>query len=494
MYITVYEGAPGSRKTLTLLDKLAITPGRYLVAFPRTPLIDEQADYCRHKARELGTLPFIVSYHSKQPSHRRQVGRQIEKALKANAGLSHVVMMITHSALLDLDPRLVAGWHIAIDENLDGSVVSGTFRASASWSVLERHYRLDALPGGRVWQALPRDGAPRLTRQQIAAEGSNVLTRFHTYASNPHRAVFVDVGDWQDAQVARREVRWWSIWTPLMLDQCASVTFTAAGYFESLPCRAAKWLSGGAINYAPIDLGAGKPRASPRVRIHFYTAGHVGSTAWWQTDDGNRCLVQVSRHQEDIGGPGYWSCNEDIRAVFRNRFPGTQCQPKQAGTNSLIEEKSCLYIYSSKPQADDAPIIDLLGLNRDDIRRAREFEDIRQFVMRGAIRRPDYDGAYDIYLYDFAQAEDLAGYLRRIGITDVETVPVNGADIMDVVRLDAWTSKKKAPLSREEKRERNKLSQQKRRAKVRADDEANGVVVRKRGRPKDRPVDPGAAP
>lgn len=484
MYITVYEGAPGIGKTLTLLEKFTVMPGRYLVAFPRTPLIDEQAEYCRHKARELGARPFIVSYHSKQPSHRRQVGRQIEKALKANAGLSHVVMMITHSALLDLDPRLLAGWHVAIDENLDGSVASGTFRASASWSVLERHYRLDPLPGGRIWQALPRDDAPRLTRQQIAAEGSNGLTRFHTYASNPHRAVFVDVGDWQDAQVARREVRWWSIWTPLVLDQCASVTFTAAGYFESLPCRAAKWLSRGAINYDPIDLGAGKPRASPRVRIHFYTAGHVGSTAWWETDDGIACLVQVSDHQKLIGGPGYWSSNEAIRLAFCKRFPGEWCPPKQAGTNSLIDHTSCLYIYSAKPQMDDAPIIDLLGLNRDDIRRAREFEDIRQFVMRGAIRRPDYDGAYDIYLYDFAQAEDLAGYLRRIGISDVETVPVNEAKIMDVVRPGAETSEKKTPLSREEKRERNKLSQQKRRAKARADYEANGVVVRGRGRPK----------
>ena len=47
------------------------------------------------------------------------------------------------------------------------------------------------------------------------------------------------------------------------------------------------------------------------------------------------------------------------------------------------------------------------------------------------VSRTDFVGPYDIYLYDFAQAEDLAGYLRRIGITDVETVPVKEADIMD---------------------------------------------------------------
>jgi len=128
-------------------------------------------------------------------------------------------------------------------------------------------------------------------------------------------------------------------------------------------------------------------------------------------------------------------------------------------------------------------IIDLLGLDRDAIRRAREFEDIRQFVMRGAIRRPDYAGTYDIHLYDLAQAQDLEAYLRGIGIADLELVPVVEAGIMDVVRSGSAPVAQKAPLSREEKRKRNTASQQKRRAEARADEEAKGIV-RKRGRPR----------
>ena len=487
MHITVYQGAPGSRKTLTFLDRALDNPGLYLVAFPRNALIDEQAAYCTKKAAQIGAAPSIVPIHTDQSCHRGQVGRRIKKALEAEAGQSHVVMMISHAALLGLDPALLAGWHVAIDENLDGSVGCGTFKASTSWSVLERHYRLDPLPGGQTWEVVPRDDVAPLTRKAITAEGKNGLSAFLTYASQPRRSVFVDVGDWRDAQLGR-PVRWWSIWTPLILNRCAAVTLIGAGYFQSIPYYASEWLAPGAITYTVKDLSASVQRASPCVRIHYYTRGHVGSTSWWECDAGNDCLVQVSRHQERIGGTGYWSSNEAIRLVFRSRFPGEWCPPKQAGTNALIAKTGCMYIYSAKPQMDDAPIIDLLGLDRDAVRRAREFEDIRQFALRGAIRRPDYAGTYDIYLYDLAQAQDLEAYLRGIGIADLELVPVVEARIMDVVRPGSAAVAQKAPLSREERQKRNTASQKEKRAKVRAEEKAKGIE-RKRGRPRKPPVD-----
>lgn len=490
MHITVYQGAPGSRKTLTFLDTALDSPDRYLVAFPRNALIDEQADYCRRRAAQIGATPSIIPIHTDQSCHRGQVGRRIEEALEAKAGQSHVVMMVSHAALITLNPALLAGWHVAIDENLDNSVVCGIFKATTSWSVLDRQFLLDPLPGGQTWEAVPRDDVAALTRKAITAEGKNGLSAFLTHAAQPRRSVFVDVGDWRDAQLGR-PVRWWSIWTPHVLNRCAAVTLIGAGYFQSIPYYASEWLAPGAITYTVNDLSASVQRASPRVRIHYYTRGHVGSTTWWETDEGHHCLLQVSDHQKLIGGAGYWSSNEAIRLVFRGRFPGEWCSPKQAGTNALIAKTGCMYIYSAKPQLDDAPIIDLLGLDRDDIRRAREFEDIRQFVLRGALRRPDYAGDYDIYLYDLVQAQDLEAYLRGIGITDLEVVPVVEAGIMDVVRPGSAAIAPKTPLSADDRQKRNTASQQKRRAKARADDEANGIV-RTRGRPRKPPVDLGA--
>lgn len=482
MDITVYEGSPGSRKTLTLLDTIVSDPGRYVIAFPRTELIEEQAEYCRQKAREHNTLLSIVKHHSKQPGSRGDVGRQVEDTLKAKADQAHVLLMITHAALLELDPALLAGWHVAVDENLDASVVSGSFVAAASWSVLERHFCLEPVAGSRIWQAVANEDAPMLTRREITAEGEGELQRFLNYARNPRRTVFVDIGDWEDARSGRK-VGWWSIWTPLVLDRCASVTFTAAGFFESLPYRATRWLAADALKINRVDMGAGLARARARVRVHYYTR-HAGSTEWWKTDQGSRCLVRISEHQARIGGVGYWSCNPEIWTFFCHRFAGTHCKPRQAGTNSLIEHTSSLLIYSAKAQAGDAPIMDLLGLDRNDVRRAREFEDVRQFCMRGAIRRPDFDGEYDVFLYDQAQAEDLAEYLLKIGIVDVEVGPVEGLDIMDVVRPGVVVFEKKVPLTDDEKRIRNAECQRQRRAQIKAQEAAKGIERRRRGRPK----------
>jgi hypothetical protein len=481
MDITVYEGPPGSRKTLTLLDAIVSTSGRHIIAFPRTELIDEQAAYCASKAVELGTRPSIVARHSKQDSKRGQIVRQIEDTLRAKAAEDHVLLMITHASLLELDPQLLVGWHVAVDENLDASVVSGKFVAAASWSVLARHFQLEPVPGARVWQVIPRDDAAALTRREIAAEGEGDLQRFLTNARNPRRAVFVDIGDWKDARSGRK-IGWWSIWTPLVLDQCTSVTFTAAGFFDSLPYRATEWLAADALNITRVNMGVGLARACPRVRVHYYTR-HAGSTEWWKTDQGSRCLVRISEHQARIGGVGYWSSNSEIRTFFCHRFDGVECKPRQAGTNSLIEHRSCLFIYSSKAQAGDGPVMELLGLDRHDIRRAREFEDVRQFSMRGAIRRPDFAGDYDVYLYDQAQAEDLAAYLRQIGILNVEIVPVEDAGIMEEERPSAVPFETKVPLTDREKQDRNTENQRRRRANIKAQEEAQGMVRRRRGRP-----------
>ena len=66
---------------------------------------------------------------------------------------------------------------------------------------------------------------------------------------------------------------------------------------------------------------------------------------------------------------------------------------------------------------------------------AREYEDIRQFVLRGAPRDPGFCDLYDVYLYSRDQAEMLQRYLIENGIAaEVVLVPVDEAGIMDVVR------------------------------------------------------------
>lgn len=77
--------------------------------------------------------------------------------------------------------------------------------------------------------------------------------------------------------------------------------------------------------------------------------------------------------------------------------------------------------------------------------------DARVDIIR--VSRPDFIGCYDIYLYDFDQAEGLADYLRRIGIIDVETVPVDEARRMHCAEERAakeqrWPQRSRLRLTR----------------------------------------------
>jgi len=237
---------------------------------------------------------------------------------------------------------------------------------------------------------------------------------------------------------------------------------TGAGFFNSLAYHATQWLHDGAITFEEVNIGQRVQRTGrPKVTIFFYTR-QEGTTVWWRTHEGSRCIVQISRWLEQIGFDGFWSCNDEIQPYFRHRFPGVTCSPKLAGSNNLIEHTSCAYIYSNKAQDADNAIMEVLDLNRESIKRSRETEDLIQFVMRGAIRRPEFAGSYDVHLYSLDQAEELKRYLVENDIadaSDVAIVPVVDAGIMNVERPVSASSQAKAehsPLTAEERREKKK--------------------------------------
>ncbi len=68
--------------------------------------------------------------------------------------------------------------------------------------------------------------------------------------------------------------------------------------------------------------------------------------------------------------------------------------PKAERTNSLMHHKSCAFIYSSKAFESDKPLINVFGLSLEEIERAREIEDVIQFVFRGDLRNPNSTDDY----------------------------------------------------------------------------------------------------
>ncbi|WP_238222963.1 hypothetical protein [Methylorubrum aminovorans] len=476
-----------------MLDEMIAEPGRYLLCSPRTSLIDEQAVYLRGSAAALDQAVEIIPIHSAQKGQRGDVLRRLRDVVRESAATSrddHRIVIVTHEALLTLDPSTIAGWHVRIDET-PNIIASGSMRIGATWSSLDRHYALEPVEGTAWARVVDRDDVARLDRRQIVEDDATTLNAFRKAASNPNRTTFVDLREWRDAGRSRSPVRWWSMWSFTTLEACASVVMTAASFSDSIAYRSIRKFDAERVEVVEMNVSAGTPRAHPNVLIHHFTRCS-GSTTWWEGDEGSYCLVQISRHLERIGFDGFWAANEAAVPYFRHRFNGTRCQPKQAGTNSLIHHTACSMTYSNKAQNSDAASIEVLGLDNEAIRSAREEEDVFQFVLRGAIRDASYGGTYRVYLHDWHQAEALSRRLCASGITNnIEIVPVVEAEVLDVQRPaskhDRGAGSKIGPealgdrVARKKARDRARGEQ--RRIAAREEKIAAGTY-RRRGRPR----------
>jgi hypothetical protein len=77
--------------------------------------------------------------------------------------------------------------------------------------------------------------------------------------------------------------------------------------------------------------------------------------------------------------------------------------------------------------------------------------------MRGAIRRPEFDGDYDVFVYDLEQAQVVEDYLRRRGVTDdVTLIPEQEVGILDMTRLSRQRSEVQVPPVSAEEQQRIK--------------------------------------
>nr|WP_276557365.1 hypothetical protein [Prosthecomicrobium hirschii] len=453
-------------------------------------MIKEREQDIRRAAKEAGTDPIVVQIHGERGS-RIPVLRELGESAGTYGGQSHVVLLITHEGMMGADLNGFRDWHMVVDEN-PAAIASGSMQVPATATYLAAVYDLEPLSGTKWSRLKLKSKAPRtsdLIRDEFLKQMAVIDKR-----ARSNQGVYVDVADWDSIIGSPRDLHWWSAWTPLELGAFASITIVGAGYYESLGCKAAMAWFGDRIEFVDAKIPSTR-QTSPRVMIHYYTR-HRGSTTFWQSSEGKKCLSAVSNHLLTVKDIGYWASNKDIELCFLNRIPGQHVSPRQEGTNSLIRHQGCAMIYSAKALPGDVPLLEAFGIQRTDIHRAREVEDIIQFTMRGALRDPGYDGTYSVYLYSLDQAEALAAYLAREGIAQAELVPVDEAGIMDVerpkrgpqVKVHDERSKEERARAR---RDADKKRKAQKRALDRAQQELDGAARRGRGRPpKAVPVSP----
>ena len=469
-----------------MIREIAAQKGRYIFATSRINLISERIDDLRRQAAAAGTNPTIRAIHRKA-DNRLPVHVEIEEVASLHQHEEHVVVFITHEGMMGANLDGFAGWHIYIDEN-PAAVSSNAFTVPATATYLESAYDLVPLDGTKWSRLVLKPEAPN----PAAIINDDFLKGLATFDKRARstQGVYLDIDDWAKVKGSGRRLKWWSAWTPAELAAFESVTIAGAGYFHSIGYKATQAWFSDEVRFVAEEVIAPE-RACPRVLIHYFTK-HRGSTAFWQ-GTGLPCLLRVIDHLKQVLDLGYCATNTDIRPYFVGaRLSGEMVSPRQEGTNALMHHESCALIYSSKAVPADGPSLEVFGLTKEDVERAREIEDIIQFVLRGALRRSDFGGEYRMYLYDLHQAKALAAYLEQEGIATVELMPVEEAGIMDVEREKP--GRKQVELdesSQEERKKRRRDADKNRKARNRA---AEREEKRRAGtlRPPGRPVKEGA--
>lgn len=416
MLVEILDGPPGCGKSTTLREDAAKAGGRYLFAYPTIPLLREQAE----AFRATGAFT-VIEAHSKSKGKGAVETRLADAACEiVEAGITNAVVMTTHESFMACDLSPFAGWHFRIDE-APIAAQSGKVRIPVSRELFRAKFDLKPMAQGQWHEVVLRNEADRWTDVANDDLGQPV-SEFIKHASR-RTGAFVDVPSWHV-----RSFNWCALWSPHLLeDIAASFTIAGASYPHSIGAFIAAPHVMSQVRTLPMHR-----TGMPTINIHYFTEGHTGSTKLWRTSGGRAMIVKVCDYlAQNVPDLGFWSGNNVVKELMEHRLAGDMIEAKAQGRNEYRDKTSCAFIFSSKATPDDEPLKSLTGITDAQIERAREEEDILQFVMRGAVRNADFDGDYDIYLYSKGQADDLAAKLDASKVGVVTVIPATAAGILN---------------------------------------------------------------
>jgi hypothetical protein len=427
MDVEVLTGPPGCGKSYDVRQEAIANPGLYLFAYPSIPLLQEQAAAFAAEADAAGKpdLPVLEAHHKAQGGGTVPDRLERHRQYLLDRRIDHAVVLITHEGMMGADFSRFGDWNIRIDE-APATIQSGHVKAPASADLLKQIIAIDRVGSGG-WGQLRFLGEKQGWRSLANDDLLKPLAEMFKQVSRQH-GVFVDTLEWTES------FGWCSIWPFASLGQFASAKIAGASFLISLGAIVAQRWEVSAVNFVTVPKQVRRQK-QPNVRIHYFTQSHEGTTTFWEKRRGRRFIAQICdflvANEPNLG---FWAGNDVTGTQLDARLNSKPISPKSAGLNRYDDETSCALIYSSKALPADRPAQALFGITEEEIFRAREEEDILQFVMRGAIRRPDFGDDYDIYLYSKRQAKLVAEKLRADSIGRTITLIAEvGAGIMDAL-------------------------------------------------------------
>ncbi len=488
MRYTHYNGSPGNGKTTLMHNNIAQTTGKYLIAVPRIKLAEEQYHELKAKLAHANPLALAMRIHTDHNDNIENTSdipvslkRQIASVPRQTLNMEHVAVIVTHASMMASDLSEYKDWDAYIDE-IPNCIKSGSIKIPVIASYLNDIIKLEPI-GNSGWSyATLKSKAP-----SQGLLDADICLRSMTELFSKMRGQFAvclrttDLGSFA-GKTDRLE--WFSYWDLNSLKMFKSVTVVGAGLTDSILYKAMK----DDIEWEVIDVGSNRT-IRPEVNIHYFTRGHRSSTRLWDTPFGNQCIDAVGQFLGQLPADQYyWSANDSIQPRLQGHLKGTFASPKSEGTNEYLRFNTVALLYSAKSQPiADRGLRDILKLTKNDIRKAREDWDMRQFVLRGSLRDWQCSKPYTIYVYDQWQADMLASYINDEGIGHATTHGIPEAGIMDLKPPSQSNStkngKSKNSQTYEQRKQKDRLRKRAKREEQDQIKAANGTK-RSRGRPR----------
>lgn len=424
MKVFVDESYAGAGKTGEAIGRIAGTKGKVLFVTERRETFPELEARMRAAADAAQTRPIIRHIHSENHN-----GRGVASRIAALPGdyrpLDHVIIIITHEALLRSDFKGFAGWQIVIDE-VPRFLDFQEKRTALDALFFQQHYELT--PFGGKWHTVTLTPKGRaLTVPDVRADQSHThLDLFHARVieasqPSPKRHVLCSLPDWTDMSDKTVTWCWASVFSLRSLDAFDRVELLGNRFRDDIGATISAFFDTDEIEWerlpAPINPKIPKPRT---VSIHYFS-DRPSAKGWFGEDTGQAVLREVGHYLSTVlpdaaiwttnnaGRPGKPSPRELLDLPDKGYLT-----PKQAGTNEYRELHDAAIIYAAKPCANLRSLLELLHINSDHWTRSVEFEAVLQFVTRTSIRDPNSTAPVSLWVFDQEQALYLKEYFDAL--------------------------------------------------------------------------------
>ena len=434
-----YDESPaGAGKTERAIEGLVRTPIKAIFVTERKESFPEIEARIREISSKMGTRPIIAHIHGDMESLATSVANAVGEIPNRYGHVDHVIVIITHAALLTSDFSGFNGWWIVIDEVpafLDFEEKS-THLDSAYFA---RHYRLNKVHGD--WHMVTATTAGlAISAADVRADDSHShLSVFHARvldASRPEsgRYVLCNLPNW--VAMEERKVKWCWASTFSLRELAAFERIELLGnrFRSDIGSMLTQFFDSDDVEWEPLPTLSHKRQFVKRkVHVHYF-ADRPAAKSLFGDSYGQAALREIGYHLATVlpKGNSIWSANGT--GVFGQPTPkkllglpaSDYISPKQAGTNRFSGLSHAAIIYAAKPCPNLRGLLLALNIDPSDWTRSIEHEAILQFVTRTSVRDPNNSTPVSLYVFDRAQAQYLKDYFDSLHHVeaDVSQVPL----------------------------------------------------------------------